>query len=118
MEKKMNKKEMFKMIMGETNNEEIITFCRREIELLEKKSSKSSQTKTQIENEKIKATILESLTRIAKPVTITELQELDTEMAQYSNQKLSALLRALTKEGLTVRTENKKKAYFSVNDKK
>lgn len=118
MEKKMTKKEMFEMIMRETNNSEIIAFCRHEIELLEKKSSKSSQTKTQIENEKIKVTILESLTRIAKPVTITELQELDTEMAQYSNQKLSALLKALTKDGLAVRTENKKKAYFSVNDKK
>lgn len=116
MEKKLIKKNYYEMIMRETNNLEIIAFCRHEIELLEKKSSKSSQTKTQIENEKIKATILESLTRIAKPVTITELQELDTEMAKYSNQKLSALLRALTKEGLTVRTENKKKAYFSVND--
>lgn len=116
--KKLIKKDYYEMIMKETNNPEIIAFCKHEIELLEKKSSKSSQTKTQIENEKIKVTILESLTRIAKPVTITELQELDTEMAQYSNQKLSALLKALTKEGLAVRTENKKKAYFSVNDKK
>ena len=116
MEKKITKKQMYEMIMGETNNQEIITFCKHELELLDKKSSKSSQTKTQIENEKIKATILESLTKIAKSVTITELQELDTEMAQFSNQKLSALLKQLVASKQVIRTENKKKAYFSVSE--
>lgn len=116
MEKKVTKKDMFKMIMGETDNQEIITFCRHEIELLEKKSSKSSQTKTQIENEKIKITILESLTRVARPVTITELQELDSEMSNYSNQKLSALLKQLVVSNQVVKTTDKKKSYFSVSE--
>lgn len=116
MEKKVTKKDMFKMIMGETDNQEIITFCRHEIELLEKKSSKSSQTKTQIENEKIKITILESLTRVARPVTITELQELDSEMSNYSNQKLSALLKQLVVNNQVVKTTDKKKSYFSVSE--
>ena len=116
MEKKITKKQMYEMIIGETNNQEIITFCKHELELLDKKSSKSSQTKTQIENEKIKATIVESLTKIAKSVTITELQELDTEMAQFSNQKLSALLKQLVASKQVIRTEDKKKAYFSVSE--
>lgn len=116
MEKKVTKKDMFKMIMEETDNQEIIKFCQHEIELLERKSSKSSQTKTQVENEKIKVVILESLAKVAKPVTISELQELDSEMAQFSNQKLSALLRALKEEGKVVRTEDKKKARFSVSE--
>lgn len=116
MEKKVTKKDMFKMIMGETDNQEIITFCKHEIELLEKKSSKNSQTQTQKENEKIKVAILESLVKVAKPVTISELQELDSEMAQFSNQKLSALLKQLVKNKQVVRTEDKKKARFSVSE--
>lgn len=115
MEKKMTKKEMFEMIKGVcVDNSEIVKFCNHEIELLEKKSSKSTLTKTQVENEKIKIEIVNALTEIARPVTISELQELNEGMSQYSNQKLSALLRALTKEGVTVRTEDKKKAYFSI----
>lgn len=116
MEKKVTKKDMFKMIMGEADNQEIITFCRHEIELLEKKSSKNSQTQTQKENEKIKVAILESLVKVAKPVTISELQELDSEMAQFSNQKLSALLKQLVESKQVVRTEDKKKARFSVSE--
>lgn len=116
MEKKITKKQMYEMIMRETNNQEIITFCKYELELLDKKSSKSSQTKTQVENEKIKTAIVESLTKIAKSVTITELQELDTEMAQFSNQKLSALLKQLVASKKVIRTEDKKKAYFSISE--
>lgn len=111
----MTKKEMFEMIKDVcVDNSEIVKFCNHEIELLEKKSSKSALTKTQKENEKIKTEIVNALTEIARPVTITEMQELNESMSQYSNQKLSALLRALTKEGTTVRTEDKKKAYFSI----
>ena len=115
MEKKMIKKDYYEMIKEICiDNPEIVKFCNHEIELLDKKSSKSTLTKTQKENEKIKIEVINALTEIAKPVTITELQELNEGMAQYSNQKLSALLRALTKEGVTIRTEDKKKAYFSV----
>lgn len=115
MEKKMTKKEMFEMIKGVcVDNSEIVKFCNHELDLLNKKSSKSTLTKTQVENEKIKTEIVNILTEIARPVTITELQELNENMAKYSNQKLSALLKALVNENKVVRTEDKKKAYFSV----
>lgn len=47
------------------------------------------------------------------PVTITEMQKTD-ELSEYSNQKLSALLKKLVSAGEVVRTEEKKKAYFSL----
>ena len=47
-------------------------------------------------------------------VTSTELQELDSEMANYSNQKLSALLKQLVEENRVVKTVDKKKSYFSI----
>ena len=113
---KMTKREMFKMITGVcANDTRIVEFCEHEIELLNRKSSKSTQTKTQIENENIKGAIVNALTEIAKPVTITEMQELNTEMANYSNQKLSALLKQLVEnDKKVVKTVDKKKSYFTV----
>ena len=112
---KMTKKEMFEMIKGVCANDiRIVEFCEHEIELLNRKSSKSTQTKTQIENESIKGAIINALTEIAKPVTITEMQELNTEMANYSNQKLSALLKQLVESNQVVKTVDKKKSYFTV----
>ena len=113
---KMTKREMFEMIKGVcANDTRIVEFCEHEIELLNRKSSKSTQTKTQIENESIKGAIVNALTEIAKPVTITEMQELNTEMANYSNQKLSALLKQLVEnDKKVVKTIDKKKSYFTV----
>ena len=46
---KMTKREMFEMIKGVcANDTRIVEFCEHEIELLNRKSSKSTQTKTQI----------------------------------------------------------------------
>lgn len=113
---KMTKREMFEMIKGVcANDTRIVNFCEHEIELLNRKSSKSTQTKTQIENENIKGAIVNALTEIAKPVTITEMQELNTEMANYSNQKLSALLKQLVEnDKKVVKTIDKKKSYFTI----
>ena len=113
---KMTKREMFEMIKGVcANDTRIVKFCEHEIELLNRKSSKSTQTKTQIENESIKGAIVNALIEIAKPVTITEMQELNTEMANYSNQKLSALLKQLVEnDKKVVKTVDKKKSYFTV----
>lgn len=115
--KKLTKREVFsKMLEVEAiaSNELFVEFINHELELLDRKSSKSTQTKTQVENEGIKNAIVESLERVAKAVTITELQELDSEMANYSNQKLSALLKQLVAENRVVKTFDKKKAYFSI----
>jgi predicted transcriptional regulator len=45
--------------------------------------------------------------------TVTEIQKSVAECADLSNQRVSALLRQLKDEGAVVRTEDKRKAYFS-----
>ena len=112
---KMTKREMFEMIKGVcANDTRIVEFCEHEIELLNRKSSKNTQTKTQIENESIKVAIVNALNEIGKAVTITELQESNAEMSAYSNQKLSALLKQLVESNEVVKTTDKKKSYFTV----
>ena len=120
MEKKMTKKEYFAVLAEVVansdmeNKESALAFIAHEVELLEKKSAKSGQTKTQKENAEILVKIKAELAEVGKAVTITELQAASAEMAQYSNQKLSALLKKLVESGEVVKTTEKKKSYFAV----
>lgn len=79
---------------------------------LDKKSSAERKpTATQIANEGIKADILAALSDTG--ITVTELQKSSDALAEYSNQRLSALLRQMVEAGKAVRCEIKGKAYFS-----
>lgn len=94
--------------------DEILNFCDHEIELLSKKSSSGAKpTKIQIENEGHKDNILDILAENDKPMTISDLME-DSRLEGLKNQRVSALVTQLKKDGLVIRTEVKKKAYFSL----
>ena len=117
--KKMTKKEtinlLIDVLMGNKEVEDMqifVDFLTHERELLEKKSSKSSQTKTQKENEIIKEKILITLQELNKYSTITEIQNANTELSEYSNQKISALLKQLVDDKTIEKMIDKKKAYF------
>ena len=75
-----------------------------------KNSAEKKPTATQIANEGVKAKILEVIDD--KSLTITEMQKLDGELAELSNQKISALLKQMVESGSIVREEIKRKAHF------
>ena len=117
--KKMTKKEtinlLIDVLMGNKEVEDVqmfIDFLTHERELLERKSSNSGQTKTQKENEILKEKIVETLKELNKFSTITEIQENNTELADLSNQKISALLKQLVDTNVIEKVIEKKKAYF------
>lgn len=115
-EKKITKKEMFGMLLeiGEVaNNEMLVNFINHEIELLEKKTNKSS--KSQKENEGIKARLVEELVAIGKAVTVTEFMKA-SEYAQeneFSNQKITSLFSQLEKAKEIQKVVLKGKSYYS-----
>ena len=121
MTKKMTKKEMSTMVIATIeateveNREEMVNFLNHEVELLEKKSSKSGTTKTQKENLVLMEQLKEALGEMTEAVTISEFQAKSThEVATLSNQKLSALLKKLVESGEVVKTVEKKKSYFAL----
>ena len=59
-------------------------------------------------------TIKAELTRIDRSVTITELQKESETLAEYSNQKLSAMLKKLVDNGEVTKIVDKKKSFFKV----
>ena len=111
----MTKKEMFAMIATvNADNAEIVEFCNHEIELLSnRKSGTKGQTKTQKENEGIKAVIAEVLTGTGDKMTVTELIA-DERLNTYTNQKISALLRQMVEAGKVTKVIEGKKTYFEV----
>ena len=108
------KKEMFVEIKALlAGNEEIEAFCDHEIELLSRKRS-NGNSKAKKEAEERAEKVYNALAEMENPVTISEFQALtaDEEVAGYSNQRISALLRKL---GDRVNKEVVKgKSYFSV----
>lgn len=112
--KKITKREKFEMLMtiAEVKANPILSeFIERELELLAKKNSAEKKpTAQRAENEAIKETILENLT---SRMTISEMQKSIPDLAEYSNQKITALMRQLVLEGLVEKVEDKRKSYFS-----
>lgn len=121
---KMTKMEKFAMVkaMLENSNVEqkgmLIEFVEHEMDLLSRKSSKGTQTKTQKENEILLDRLEEALEEMTDWVTISQFQEFSCEdVARLSNQKLSALLRKLIDRGSVVKTTEKKKSFFALASK-
>lgn len=94
-------------------NTELVEFIDHELELLDKKTSAKS-TKVNTEQVELMGKIVDALNEIGRSVTISELQKENAEMAEYSNQKLSAMLKKLVDNKQVTKMIDKKKSYFMV----
>ena len=112
---KMTKRDYFNAILSKyplTDAEK--AFVEHELELLAKKNASDKKpTAQQVANEGIKAAIVAGMTP-NRLYTVTEIQKEIPECAEMSNQKVSALVRQLKDAGLVVKTEDKRKSYFSL----
>jgi hypothetical protein len=95
---------------GNIPAEVMMDFLEKEITQLEKKNANKKPTAQQSANEGIKEAILEGL---VEHMTITEMQKSTPELAELSNQRIPALVRQMVDAGIIIRTEDKRKAYFS-----
>ena len=117
-EKKLIKKDYFNMlreIVVSMERQDLVDFIDNEIRLLNKKSSRTTLTQTQKDNETLKEKIVSTLIELGKYATITEIQQTNSELADLSNQKMSALLKQLVDTKIVDKVIEKKKAYFKAN---
>lgn len=99
---------------GDISAEDMTIFLEHELELLSKKNSAEKKpTAQQTANEGVKTAILEGL-EIGELYTITDIIKAVPECADLTNQRVSALVRQMVEADLMVRTEDKRKAYFSI----
>lgn len=125
-EKKIVKRDYFedlKDYVASTNfstekisNAEFIKFIDHELELLNRK--RTGKSAKDVENaaiaEKIRNGIMEVVTANRKPLSIDDMQALNTELDGFSNQKMAHQLTALKKEGLINRKEIRRKAHYFI----
>ena len=116
--KKMTKRDYYNALLNIAEvkaNSEMVKFIEHELELLAKKnSSEKKPTAVQVANEGIKSVILETLAENGKMMTISEMQKVNAELGEMSNQRISALVRQLMNDEKVVRVEEKRKAYFKI----
>ena len=114
--KKITKRERFESLlnMAEVQADPgMVEFINHELELLARKNSADKKpTAQQVANDGIKQAILDAM-EANHLYTVTELQKSVPACAELSNQRVSALLRQLKDDKLIIRTEDKRKAYFS-----
>jgi len=110
----MTQKEYFTVIRTYVQEDpDLVAFVDKQIEKLSKKRT-SVNSKAKAETDARAEKVFNALSEMTEPVTLTELAKLtsDEEVAGYSNQRMSALVRKL---GDRVHKEMVKgKAYFSI----
>ena len=115
MEKMTNSKALAIAIetLGETVSTEVIEKLTNIKASIDKKNSAERKpTATQTENVGLKSAIVEGM-ESGKAYTISDLMKAIPELADLTNQRVSALVRQLKDEGLVSREEIKRKAYFT-----
>ena len=98
-------------LANENGRDDLVAFCEDRIEKLSRKGGSAKPTKTQIENEGIKETILEVLAEMGE-VSATMLAT--DPRINVSNQKVTALLTQLVKAEKVAKRIEKGKSLFSL----
>jgi len=113
---KVTKRTMFEQIKANYPlKAEEVAFINHEIELLVKKNSYKSTkpTKTQVANVELKARIADVLAEAEAPMLAGDVLKALNDEA-LSGSKVTSMLTQMKKDGVVVRTEDKRKAYFAL----
>lgn len=114
--KKMTKREKFEALLtipAVAENEMLTEFIQNELNLLAKKNSgEKKPTANQTVNEGIKANIVATM-EPNRLYSITELLKVVPDLPDtMTNQRMTAIVRQLKDDGIVIRVEEKRKAYF------
>lgn len=92
----MTNREFYNDVIANSDNEKWVAKATAELEKLDKRNAQRSSkpSKTQLENEPLKVRLMEIVA--VKPMTASEIHEVDDSM---SVQKISSLCRQLANEG-------------------
>lgn len=95
--------------------DEFVEFLEGRIAVLDKKSA-NRKTKVNESDEELKVAVLDTLSTLGKPSTVSALMKANERLGVESNQKVSAILRKLIAEDKVLREKDKKTTLFSLVD--
>ena len=116
-EKKITKRDHFNTLLALEEvkaNADLVAFINHELELLDRKnaSGEKKMTATQVANESLKEQLVEEM-EDNRLYTISEMLKVLPCCAELTNQKVTRMISDLVKDNKVIRTEDKRKAYFS-----
>ena len=119
MANKMTKRMVIEGLMNGTiavDSDVAKNFFTHEIELLDKKSAKKSNKPSAkaLENDGYRETILSILETADEPMSIAEIKASNADFAEFTPQKMSALLKPLCDKQIVVKTMEKRVARYSL----
>lgn len=113
---KVTKKDRFNQLLAieeVKGNQDLVDFINHEIELLTRKnSSEKKPTAAQLENEKTAEVVLATLVENGNGMTVTEIIKANKNLSEFTNQKITAILRSLISADKVERIEDKRKTLF------
>lgn len=112
---KMTKRDYFNALRARVADDaELVAFIDHELELLARKNERKSDkpTKNQLANAELMNVIYDAMADGTR-YTVTEIHKMIPTLAEFSGNKVSALVRGLRLDGRVVRTEEKGRAYFT-----
>lgn len=113
---KVTKKDRFNQLLAieeVKGNQDLVNFINHEIELLTRKnSSEKKPTAAQLENEKTAEVVLATLVENGNGMTVTEIIKANKDLSEFTNQKITAILRSLISADKVERIEDKRKTLF------
>ena len=113
---KVTKKDRFNQLLAieeVKGNQDLVDFINHEIELLTRKnSSEKKPTAAQLENEKTAEVVLATLVENGNGMTVTEIIKANNDLSEFTNQKITAILRNLISADKVERIEDKRKTLF------
>lgn len=116
--KKLTKKEKFEMLLAieeVQNTEVLVEFINHEMALLAKKSTSGKKSKAQVENEELQEIVYNYIAKAeGQLVVIKDMIKNIKELADFSNQKVSALLKKLVDNGRLEKEKTKEGMGFRI----
>lgn len=112
---KMTKRDYYAILRARVADDSaLVAFIDHEVELLDRKNvaRSSKPSKAQLANAVLMDVIYNAM-EDGVSYTVSELHKLIPELAEFSGNKVSALVRGLRLDGRVIRSEVKGRAYFT-----
>lgn len=112
---KMTKRDYFNLLRARVaDDSDLVAFIDHEIDLLNRKNERraSKPSKAQMANAVLMDVIYNAMDE-GVAYTVSEIHKMIPELAEFSGNKVSALVRGLRLDGRVIRSEVKGRAYFT-----
>ena len=98
--------------LDETEDDEILERLTALKDSLSKK--RTNKKKDNAENAALRDIVLNVLRNAASPMTVTEIMKHDTKLIDFSNQKITSIVRSLVTDGEVEGIKDKRKSTFAI----